>query len=137
MLQKKPRALVQSRHLRHFNTNTWAGIVGDRLMYMYANRVLSAAFRAVPGVTTRNSCPSSTTTRNVSVSQGPSSDVYVVACKLLHCWHTNHALHIKFFLYYLHKTNYFYCAQTRTRARDSAARSKTYRHTPSTKNTRH
>jgi hypothetical protein len=77
---------------------------------MYTNTVYSAAFCAVRGLTTPISCPS-TTTLHVSISQGPSSGMNVVARKLLHCWHTEHALRIKFFPYYLHKTNYFYCAQ--------------------------
>jgi hypothetical protein len=32
-------------------------------------------------------------------------------CMLLHCWHADHNLRIKFLLYHLQKTNYFYCAQ--------------------------
>jgi hypothetical protein len=64
---------------------------------MYTNTVFNAAFRAVPGLTTPISCPSSTTTRLVSVSQGPSSGVYAVARKPLQYWHTEHTLSIKFF----------------------------------------
>jgi hypothetical protein len=76
---------------------------------MYTNTVFSAAFCAVPGLTIPISCPSSTTTRHVSVSQGPSSGVYVVSHKLLQCWHTDHKPCIKFFT--LAQTHYFYCAQ--------------------------
>jgi hypothetical protein len=53
----------------------------SRCVYMYTNAVLSAAFCAVPSLTTPILCPSSISTRHVSVSQEPSSGVYVVA----HC----------------------------------------------------
>jgi hypothetical protein len=59
---------------------------------MCTNTVFSAALRAVPGLTTPVSCP---TTRHVSVSQGPSSGVHVVTRKLFPCCHTDHALSIK------------------------------------------
>jgi hypothetical protein len=60
---------------------------------MCTNTVFSAAHRAVPGLTTPVSCPS--TTRHVSVSQGPSSGLHVVTRKLFHCCHTDHALRTK------------------------------------------
>jgi hypothetical protein len=59
---------------------------------MCTNTVFSAAHRAVPGLTTPVSCP---TTRHVSVSQGPSSGVHVVTRKLFHCCHSDHALRTK------------------------------------------
>jgi hypothetical protein len=52
---------------------------------VYTNAVLSAALCAVPSLTTPVSCPSSITTRHVSVSQEPSSGVHIVARTLLHC----------------------------------------------------
>jgi hypothetical protein len=44
---------------------------------LYTNTDFSAAFGEVPGLTIYISCPS-TSTRHVSVSQGPSSDKYVL-----------------------------------------------------------
>jgi hypothetical protein len=58
---------------------------------MYRNTVFCAVVRAAPDLTTPISCPF-TATRHVSVSQGRSSGAYVVARKLLHCWHNDHAL---------------------------------------------
>jgi hypothetical protein len=81
------------------------------MWHVVPNRVFRADFCTVPGSITRISCPSSITTRRVSVSEGPSSYVYVVARKLFHCWHTDDVLRLKLFLYYLHKNNYFYCAE--------------------------
>lgn len=68
---------------------------------MYTNTVFSAALHVVPGSIIPISYPSSTTTPHVSISRGPSSDVYVVARKLFHFSHADHALR--------KETNYFYC----------------------------
>jgi hypothetical protein len=42
---------------------------------------------------------SSTATRHVSVSQGPSSGVYIVTRKLFNCGYTDHALSTKYFCF--------------------------------------
>jgi hypothetical protein len=65
---------------------------------MCTNTVFSTALRAVPGLTSPVSCPS-TTTRHVSVSQGPSSGVHIVTRKLFHCCHTDHALRKKIIVF--------------------------------------
>jgi hypothetical protein len=70
---------------------------------MYINTVFSAAVRVVPGSITPISYTTSTITRHVSISQGPSSGVYVVARKLFHCWHTHHALRTKIIINNLNK----------------------------------
>jgi hypothetical protein len=63
---------------------------------MYTDTVFSAALGAVPGKNAPISCP------HVSVSQGRSSRVHVVARKLLHCGYNDHALRTK-------ATNTFLC----------------------------
>jgi hypothetical protein len=70
---------------------------------MYINTIISAAIRALLDLATPISCPSITTTRHVSVSQGPSSGVYIVERKLLHCWHAHHALSTKLIIYLLNQ----------------------------------
>jgi hypothetical protein len=74
---------------------------------MYTDTAFRAVFCAVPGFITPISCPSSITTRHVSVSQGSSSGVYIVERKLLHSWHTDHTPSIIFCLYYLLKIQKF------------------------------
>jgi hypothetical protein len=95
---KIPKTSLQTLRIRNWNTLV-------HLIYMCTNTVFSAAFCAVPGLTTPISCPA-TTTRQVSVSQGPSSGMYVAARKLLHCWHTDHTIRTKLFTHA--QTIYFY-----------------------------
>jgi hypothetical protein len=96
------------------------------LIHMYTNTVFSAAFCAVPGLTTPISCPS--TIQHVLVSQEPSSGVHAVASKALHCQHTDHMVRT------LAQTNYFYRAQNlaysqQTHARDITTHTRMYRGT--------
>jgi hypothetical protein len=79
---------------------TWQWIYMSQYLH---NTFFSAAFCAVPGLTNTISHPSSTAT-HVSISQGPSSGVYVVL-KLLRRWHTDWIVCyvLDFFLSYLHK----------------------------------
>jgi hypothetical protein len=58
------------------------------IWHVYTNTIFSAVFRAVPCLITPVSCPCSTAARHVTVSQELLSDVYAVARKLLHCWHS-------------------------------------------------
>jgi hypothetical protein len=93
------------------NTSTQQQYTGFDIEYMYTNTVFNAAICMVHGLMTPVISWSSTTIWHVLISQGPSSGLYAVAHKLLHCWHTDHMLWINSLL--LHKTNYeyFYCAQ--------------------------
>jgi hypothetical protein len=61
---------------------------------------------AVAGSTATVLSRSPTTTRHISVSQGPSSGVHTLARKLSRCGHTGHTLRIKSLLQCVQKSNY-------------------------------